>query len=232
MSEALHDLFFSGALKEGGSWGGPACTASVPLHIHVIEIFAWNSIFFFLYLIFNVSTRLKNLVYRTRIAASKQLTSSTLWKFLDRILLIIHILMWLQVLFYKINKKSLVNLFQPCHLCLIFNSMVLITKPDIGCIVTILTLPLITGGIIAILFPDTTGLDQPFERLGFWIQHYLITIMPFYLMSRNNFLATKLTTLETTLLSNWLIGPLHWIFYEVKNNKIYIYILYKYKYKY
>ena len=123
--------------------------------------------------------------------------------------------MWLQVIYYKINKRSLVNLFAPCHVFMLLQAIILSTSPEISLKLTVLSLTMVTGSALALLFPDTSGLDQPLEREEYWLQHYMIQVIPIYLLTRYDFAALKLSSLESLSLSNFVILVLHWTFYEV-----------------
>ena len=68
---------------------------------------------------------------------------------------------------------------------------------------------------LAILFPDTSGLDQWLEESSYWYQHYLILTVPIYLLCRDNFLVLKLSSYRTTIYGLWLLALSHFGFYEV-----------------
>jgi len=225
-TDIIHDYFFSGTLKEGGSWGGPSCTAIVPFRIHVYESIFWNSVCVLSFTIFNIRERFKSLISRARLFLNSRAPPSQLSLNVDLTLAFLHLAMWLQTVYYKINKRSLVNLFQPCHLCILLNGIAVSSSGLVGCLLSVMTLPLVTGGISAILFPDTTGLDQPFERSSFWMQHYFITFMPIYLLCRHDFVATKVSSVQSVLISNWLLCLIHWTFYEVGALRITVLRLY------
>jgi hypothetical protein len=141
---------------------------------------------------------------------------------LDAVLAFVCFFMWLQVIYYKINKRSLVNLFAPCHIVLLSQGIILVSPPRTSVFLTVFVLCMVTGTGLAVLFPDTSGLDQPFERISYWIQHYLVQVIPFYLLARYDFAALKCMSAETLLIGNWGILLAHWIFYEV--DCIYIYV--------
>jgi len=124
--------------------------------------------------------------------------------------------MWLQVFYYKYNIKSLVNLLQPCHVILLLQGVALLSNEYIGSLISVLTLPFITGASLAILFPDTTGLTQPFEETSYWIQHYIILTMPIYLLLRNGYAGLKASSFSATCASSWIVVVLHWPGYEVR----------------
>jgi hypothetical protein len=115
---------------------------------------------------------------------------------------------------YKINIKSLINLLQPCHIVLMAQAYALLSNSSTGVIAGLLSLPMVTGSGSALLFPDTSGLDQYFEEPAFWLQHYFVQSIPLYLLLRYEFLATKVVDFKTLLLGNWILVFTHWILFE------------------
>jgi hypothetical protein len=85
----------------------------------------------------------------------------------------------------------------------------------LGVLITVLILPTLTGTLLATLFPDTTGLEQPFERMSYWIQHILIQIVPLYMLLRKNSLSLELINFKTILIGLWILDFVHWTFYEI-----------------
>jgi len=85
---------------------------------------------------------------------------------------------------YKVATKQLIWLFNPCHV----TSMVqiyLLTSEATAFTNKVFQIMLHTihGPLAALLFPTTESLILPFEPEVYWIQHILIIIIPFYLMS-------------------------------------------------
>jgi hypothetical protein len=116
---------------------------------------------------------------------------------------------------YKINLKSLVNLLQPCHLSLLLNGCAVAFDGLPGLLCTIIGLPLSIGAVMALAFPATEGLDQPFEELSFFIQHWILLVVPLYLVARNNFAVASIFNFKCLLLANWVVMMVHWIFFVV-----------------
>ena len=139
---------------------------------------------------------LKDLSIVAEIQLARPVNKSEL-RILDKALAIIHFAMYAQLIYYKWNFSSLINLIQPCHVILLMEGIALFSDGPLGVMITSLILPSLSGTFLALLFPDTTGLDQPFERLFYWIQHFLIILIPVYLLQRSNGLAVKLCSKYT-----------------------------------
>lgn len=135
---------------------------------------------------------------------------------IDYLFAAIHIGMWLQVIYYKINLMSLVNLLQTCHLILLWDSIVLLSYNPIRLLLGLLVFIMTIGVLLAILFPATEGLDQYLEAEAFFVQHYLLMITPLYLLCRHNFEFLKQIKFRFILLGGWMCFCLHWFFFAVR----------------
>lgn len=133
----------------------------------------------------------------------------------DQLLAFVHFAMYAQIIYYKTNISSMINLIQPCHLVLLLEGIALYSDGPLGVLITVLILPTLTGTLLATLFPDTAGLDQPFEIESYWIQHILIQIVPIYLLLRKNSLALKLFDFKTVFVGLWILTFLHFTLYEI-----------------
>jgi hypothetical protein len=122
----------------------------------------------------------------------------------------------------KINHKSLAYLLQPCHLSLLLNGGAVNFDGLPSLLCTIIGLPLSIGAVMALAFPATEGLDQPFEELSFFIQHWILLVAPLYLTARNNFAVASIFSFKCLLLANWIVMMVHWIFFAVSVRSIYI----------
>ncbi len=107
-------------------------------------------------------------------------------------------------------------MIQPCHMILLIQGIALYSKSANGVLITIFVLPALTGTMSAMLFPDTSGLDQPFEMHSYWIQHYIIQAVPLYLLARRNFLALKFANWFSVFMGVWILLLLHFSLYEVR----------------
>ena len=128
---------------------------------------------------------------------------------------LLHLAMFAQLVYFKYSISSLVNLMQPCHVILLFQGIALLSTTETGVLISIFILPALTGTMLAMLFPETTGLDQYLEMEAYWLQHYLIQAMPLYLLLRRNGLALQFCSLKTVCMGIWLLYFLHFSIYEV-----------------
>lgn len=134
---------------------------------------------------------------------------------LDVIFGLLHFGIWFLVLYYKITLHSLINMCQPCHIALLVQGLGVVWGEPHGTIIGIISLPLLVGPIGALLVPALDGLDQPYEELFFFIQHYLLLITPIFLLLRNNYCSYKLVTFRSLVYANWKILVLHWFIFAV-----------------
>jgi hypothetical protein len=210
----LHDYIFSGGILKGGSWGGKECQSIVTLEAHSAELLLW-----FLICAIMLSLCQYKQIYREMVEEAalilKNHQRTNISQALDILFAILHFGIWFLVLYYKITLHSLINLCQPCHIALFVQGVgVLVGGPE-GAIIGILSLPLVVGPIGALMVPALDGLDQPYEELFFFIQHYLLLITPLFLLLRNNYCAYKLISFRSLLFANWAILVLHWFVFAV-----------------
>jgi hypothetical protein len=210
----VHEIVFSGGIKKGGTWGGPVCAAHVDYHTHRFEVGLWIVLSVIVFLAVNIPDLLKTIKKRTDevMVGYKQ---PIFWKQVDFLVAAIHMGMWLQVVWYKTNLKSLINLLQPCHLSLLINTAAVLLPGLPGVLCTMVGLPLAIGAVMALAFPATEGLDQPYEVLSFFIQHWILLVVPLYLVSRNNFVVARIFNFRCLLLANWMVMIVHWFFFVV-----------------
>lgn len=213
----IHDLFVAGSLKNGGSWGGAECRAYVDIFTHFRETCFWILLSSLFFQFFSLRRKYTDLWNVTKINLSSIKYSNTT-RYLDYILATIHFSMYFQLIYYKWNFSSLINLIQPCHVILLMEGIALASNDHIGVLISVLILPSLSGTFLALFFPDTTGLDQPFEETSYWIQHYLIIFVPIYLLLRRNSLALKMSNKFTVGYGLWILTVLHFSFYEVNND--------------
>lgn len=212
--QKAHDLLVYGALSKEGIWGGPECAKAVSMETHIYESACWILLSIVTYYLFNCPKYLSDLkkTITLELAATKQ---HPVLRFLECTVGSVHLLMFFQLIYYKFNISSLINLFQPCHVILLLQGLALFSDGVFGMLVAIFILPSLTGTMLAMLFPATEGLDQPFEMEAYWIQHYFIQIVPLYLLLRKNGLALKHTGLSSALFGLWILMVLHFFFFEV-----------------
>lgn len=210
----LHDYIFSGGISKGGSWGGKECQSIVTLEAHSAELLLW-----FLICAIMLNLCQYKQIYREMVGEAalilKNHQRTIISQALDILFAALHFGIWFLVLYYKITLHSLINLCQPCHIALFVQGVgVLVGGPE-GAIIGILSLPLVVGPIGALMVPALDGLDQPYEELFFFIQHYLLLVTPLFLLLRNNYCAYKLITFRSLLFANWAILVLHWFVFAV-----------------
>jgi hypothetical protein len=215
VGDFLYELIISGGYNKGGSWGGEECARFVPNDIHIKESVVWICFMVFLYCALGFTDKMKQLNKTIQEELDMIIPKrNKAFRYLDIMLGTLAICNWTLVLVYKINLKSLINLLQPCHIVLLAQGFALLSNSSTGVMITLLSLPMVTGSGSAILFPDTSGLDQYLEEPAFWLQHYFIQSVPLYLLLRYEFLATKVFDFKTFLIGNWILVFTHWIFFE------------------
>ena len=211
---SLHKLLVSGALAKG--WGGPACRKALDLQTHIVESCVWLFIAFLTFQFNNVYTKLKVLWKNIESDLTKIKTTNPNIRLFEYYLSMIHFSMFLQVLYYKFNISSLINMIQPCHVILLLEGLALYMDNTLSVIISLFILPALVGALLAMLFPDTSGLDQPFEMQAYWLQHYLIQSVPIYLLLRRNSIALKYANFFTASFCGvWILLLLHFLLFEV-----------------
>eukprot|EP01031_Cornospumella_fuschlensis_P025081 gene25081-30295_t len=210
----IYKSLVTGALEKGGTWGGPECKASIPYDTHMFESAMWLAVCFLVFAVFRPDQKMMLMNNRVRADLARTSVGSTQRVF-EILLGSINIGMYLQLVYYKFNMLSLVNLIQPCHVIMLLQGIALWSDGVLGVDIILLLLPALTGTLLAMIFPDTTGLDQPFEVESYWIQHWLIQLMPFYLLARRNYLALTHAGSTTTVCGLLILLFLHFSLFEV-----------------
>lgn len=214
LGETLHYVLVHGALEKGGAWGGPECAAALSGSVHFYESFAWLTLGF---AIIVVLRPLKKQRHRNKhILEDLEKTSIGSGQRLFEVLLgSLHVLMFLQIVYYKMQIVSMINMLQPCHVILLLQGIALLADRVTAVNITVLMLPALTGTALAMLFPETKGLDQVWEVEAYWLQHYLIQTVPIYLLIRRNFLALRYADLFSTECGLLILLFLHFSMFEV-----------------
>eukprot|EP00128_Syssomonas_multiformis_P017338 Colp12_sorted_trinity150504_noHs@26087 len=207
--ETIRSHFIDGALAQGGSWGGHACSNSVSFETHALEGSLWISLSIFLYFILDV----EGCVQQLKAKALKFNSTETAWRPLEICLGIVHLSMFAILVYLKYETKAMIYLFQPCHMVLLFQGIALYKGGDRAVVLAVLLLPWSVGTGLAMVFPDTNGLGFA-ELIFYWAEHYLIQIIPIYLLTRSNFVAFKLVSLRSVLTGVWIMQLTHWVFFE------------------
>jgi hypothetical protein len=209
----LHKCFVSGALAKG--WGGPVCRAALDFQTHIIESLFWLTICAVSYKSYDMRAKFQALRKGIQLDLAKSKPSSAARTF-EVCLAMLHFCMFLQIIYYKVNILSLVNMIQPCHVILLLQGIALYSRGSLGVLISLFILPALTGTLLAMVFPDTGGLDQHLEMESYWVQHYLIQAVPLYLLVRNDFIALKHAGPFTIFCGLWTLLLLHFSLYEVR----------------
>jgi hypothetical protein len=112
LANSLHSALVSGALQKGGAWGGPECRIAVPPAVHLYESTAWLALSIVAVIIFRPFKKLQRLNKHVR----KDLEDNILGKeqrLVETAIGVIHLLLFCQIIIYKINISSMINLIQP-----------------------------------------------------------------------------------------------------------------------
>lgn len=217
----ISDLFIKGALEKGGVWGGPECISSVSFVTHYKEFILWSCIILTIYLAFNLGDFYSDLKQKIidDIAAIKKNNNGKLisskQRFFEIIVGLIHMAICCHLFYCKYTISSLINLLQPCHVICFIQGIALLRNDHVTILISLFVLPALIGTLLAMLFPETNGLDLPFEIESYWIQHYFIQLVPIYLLIKANGLGLKYFSFKSVLMGVWILTFAHYIVFEV-----------------
>lgn len=219
--QIIHDALAKGAVEKG--WGGDECRKAVPISTHITESFGWLFVAFWFYS--KVQGRkwyenLKSTISKELVDYDKANPKGNPLRWLEILIGSLHVLMFLQLIYFKSTISALIYLLQPCHQILLFQGIALLNNGTLGVLISLFVLPALTGTTLAMLFPETGGLDQFLEMEAYWLQHYLIEIVPIYLLLRKNGLALKLCSMKTVMAGLWILVLVHFALLEV--NRIFL----------
>lgn len=213
--EIAHDYVFGGALRKGGDWAGPDCAAAVPGAMHLYEGLAWVVIAALLYYALDVRGVIGSLTSAVKSkGTTKGKGGNSLILLFERVLSVMHFTMFAQLVYWKFNDKAMIMLAQPCHIILFLEGIALLSPSSsaLGSTISVLVLPALTGTLLAMIVPGTSGLSK-LEVTCYWLQHIIIQIVPFYLLVRRDFQALRLCSIRTVLVGIWILQVAHWTFY-------------------
>lgn len=211
----LHDYIFSGGILKGGSWGGKECQGTISMEAHTIELVLWFVVTVAIHKLCQYQKYHEEMLKEAAaILKDHERTKSS--QILDIVFAFLHFGIWFLVLYYKITLHSLVNMCQPCHIALFVQGVGVIVGGPLGAVIGIISLPLVVGPIGALMVPALDGLDQPYEELFFFIQHYLLLLTPLFLLLRNNYCAFKVINFRSLVYANWTLLVLHWFIFAVR----------------
>ena len=118
-----------------------------------------------------------------------------------------------QLVYDKWADHSLIYLLQPCHLMLVIQAAALLRDDALWIQLPILTMPYLAGTLLAVFVPATSGLSKR-EVILYFIQHYLLNLVPFWLLCRRKFSSLLLCNHRVVFAGTWLFNTVQWTFYE------------------
>lgn len=214
LGKLAYKHFFSGTVSQGGSWGGPECAAAVPRLTHLYETIVWLVLCSTAWYLAGFSKELKRLKKEAEKCVHSPRPRRRFARPFELIVGLILFAMWVHIVYFKYNMNALINLLQPCHMDLLVQALILLFDTPTSLVAQTLLLPMTTGTLSAMFFPDTSGLNQPFEELHYWLQHYVIQVVPFYLLLKRDAFSFRQTNIRTVLLGAWFILISHWTIFE------------------
>ncbi|XP_023710511.1 transmembrane protein 164 isoform X1 [Cryptotermes secundus] len=100
-----------------------------------------------------------------------------------RVLLVVISLMWGMEIGFKFASRTVIYLFNPCHITTALQIYLLAAQPSkLVTIIYRLQLNFLNGAVLACAFPWTETRVFPFEKSIYWIQHSMMVIVPYYLL--------------------------------------------------
>ena len=123
--------------------------------------------------------------------------------------------LFVQICYYKYQSAALIWIVQPCHVITFLQGIALASDGSLGIMIGICILPAHTGTLLAMVMPDTGGLDQRFELTAYWVQHIVIQSVPLYLLMRRNFTGLKYAGAFSIIVGLWVLAIAHFFFYEI-----------------
>lgn len=214
ISEYLVELFAGDPLSRGGTFGGDQCSSYVSPQIRLCERVAWIGVCFLTYYLFSLRQHFDEL--RKRINEQLAQTSvSTMSRIVELMVGYACVGMFVMLFLFKANSNSLCFIFQPCHVIILSQGLALIRDDEYSVISQLLLIPALSGTVLALLFPETEDLVQPFEEELFWLEHYTLQLLPLYLLLRRNGLLLKNISIATALSGAWTLMCYHYIVIDV-----------------
>jgi len=215
----LPDVLGAGAFRVMGQpgyegYGGAACLAHVPLRTHALETAFWAGILLLAFFCLDLRALWRDFLRRAgELPAALPQARAQADTLVRRGLAAGHWALLLHLVCCKVRSEILLYLLQPCHLILAAQAVALVSSHEVACAVAVLCVPPQVGAILAIAFPDTSGLDLWLEAEAYWVQHVLITTLtPAYLLTVSG--AYRLIDLRGVLLGAWLVVLHHWVTLE------------------
>ncbi|XP_059163055.1 transmembrane protein 164-like [Physella acuta] len=130
-----------------------------------------------------------------------------------RLLLLLMCLTFGIELGFKLATRQMIWIGNPCHLATMIQIFILAAPPSR--IVTAafrLHMHMLTGAPIAILFPVINTRLLPFETVVYFIQHFLMLIIPFYLLRHGDpFIPERLTDFTWSMVAFGFLFIYHFL---------------------
>jgi len=106
----------------------------------------------------------------------------------EKILFVILLTVFLLEVSYKALSRQMLWLLNPCHMLTLLQLLLLyFPSSPASRVLFRLHLYWLTGPVLAILFPVTWTREMPGEVANYWIQHFLIILLPGYLMTQGRY---------------------------------------------
>lgn len=232
------NTLLDGASKKFGlpglhSYGGPDCAKYVEKSIHIYESLFWIAMLVISYVGFDMNRTIKEFIRNAgalvferkyvsnslqqathKVSYTKAPQSLSKLSVFEKFMGLLHLALLCHLLLCKIKSEIVIFLLQPCHLILLFQTIALLSESiKLKSAVAVYCIPAQVGALLAITFPDTSGLDLYLETEAYWVQHVLITLItPIFIL-----LTTKAYTLvnfQSICTGAWIIAFHHWVILE------------------
>ncbi len=171
----LYKILVTGALSKG--WGGPQCRAALDIKTHIIESSVWLTFGVFAFIAYKAGPKFRALVKSIQLDLLKS-TPTTAARTFELFMATIHFGMFIQIIYYKVNILSLVNMIQPCHVILLLQGIALYSTGTTGVVISLCVLPSLTGTTEPYLpfIPNKSSHHMFLEALVFHLKACFIRI--------------------------------------------------------
>lgn len=124
-------------------------------------------------------------------------TTDTVANFLKKLqpyVFLLHLIVFIGELYYKIKTKTGIFMLQPCHVTHFLQLLILKFNEKSSLVLQLFRLQMyfIPGAFLATIFP-ALGERSLFEIGIFYVQHFLIILVPIFLIASGRFIPEKFT---------------------------------------